>query len=474
MGTRGGKDRIVRLLAPRACCVRSSLRPLRETWTSHGGKGATIGMSISAVLGGVQPSLGCTEPGAIALACALARRAVGGDVKAVSVRCDPNVFKNALGVGVPGAGGRRGIPVAAALGALAGDPALRLKVLAGIGSGDLQSANELIADGRVECMVDRAQTGIHVEATVRTSEGTGRAVIDRTHLGVTAITADNEPVGLPVWVTRRERERAVGNSALEGSLHDALLLAENLTPSDKDFLLEGMRMNQAAGRAGIVDSPGLGYGASVIRLIEQGDLADDAAGRAMAVAGAAVDARMSGLPVPVMASGDSGNQGIVATVPVAELGRRLGTDDDRLARALATCHLVVAYIKHRTGSLSAVCGAYAAAAPGAAAGVISLLGGDESAMVRAIGMIVGNVSGVICDGAKAGCAVKVGTAAGLAVRTAYQAMQGVEIPGGDGVVADTPEESVTNLARVVQAMKATDATILDIATSSVNHSMAAD
>ena len=430
-------------------------------------------MSISAVLSGVQPSLGCTEPGAIALACALARRAVGGDVKAISVLCDPNVFKNALGVGVPGASGRRGIPVAAALGALAGDPDLRLKVLARIGAGDLQSANALIADGRVDCAVDRARTGIHIEATVRTSKGTGRAVIDGTHLGVTSITANDEPVGLPKWVTRSEHRRAVGSSALEGSLHDALMLAENLTPSDKDFLLEGMRMNQAAGLVGIADSPGLGYGASIVRLIEQGDLADDAAGRATAMAGAAVDARMSGVPVPVMASGDSGNLGITATVPVAELGRRLEADDDRLARALATSHLVVAYIKQRTGSLSAACGVYAAGAPGAAAGVITLLGGDEGSIARAVGMIVGNVSGVICDGAKAGCAVKVATAAGLAVRTAYQAMQGVRVAGGDGVVAETPEGSVSNLARVVQAMRAVDVAILDIATSSVNHGMGA-
>jgi L-cysteine desulfidase len=251
------------------------------------------------------------------------------------------------------------------------------------------------------------------------------------------------------------------------------MLAENLTPSDKDFLLEGMRMNQAAGLVGVTDSPGLGYGASVVRLIERGDLADDSAGRATAMAGAAVDARMSGLPVPVMASGSSGNLGIGATVPIAELGRRLEADDDRLARALATSHLVVAYIKHRTGSLSALCGAYAAAAPGAAAGVIRLLGGEEGAIGRAIGIIVGNVSGVICDGAKAGCAVKVGTAAGLAVRAAYQAMRGVEVPGGDGVVADTPEGSVDNLARVAKAMRAADATILDVATSHVNHGILA-
>jgi len=419
-------------------------------------------MRISAVLDGVQVSLGCTEPGAIALACALARKAVGGEVERVSVLCDANVFKNALGVGVPGADGQRGVAIAAALGAEAGDPDLRLKVLAAVEPDHLRRANRLIADGQVDCEVDRGRTGIYIEATVRTTEGVGRAVIAGTHLGVTEITANDEPAELPGWVARRRQEKVQGGSVLDGSLHDVLTVAEDLTSSDKEFLLEGVRMNQAAGRVGIEESPGLAYGATMARLIDRGHLADDASGRATAVASAAVDARMSGLPVPIMASGDSGNLGITATVPVAEVARRLGADDDRLASALAVSHLVVAYIKHRVGNLSALCGVYTAGAPGAAAGMIRLLGGDEAAIGRAIALVVGNVSGVICDGAKAGCALKVGTASGLSVRTAYQAMQGTEVSGSDGILGDTPERSVYNLARLGEGMREADATILDI------------
>ena len=140
----------------------------------------------------------------------------------------------------------------------------------------------------------------------------------------------------------------------------------------------------------------------------------------------------------------------------------MGADEDSLAYALATSHLVVAYAKSHVGNLSALCGVYAAAAPGAAAGIIRLLGGDEAAIARAIGLLVGNVSGVICDGAKAGCAVKVGTAAGLAVRTADLAMRGVGIAWTDGIVASTPEESLRNLGRLAQAMREADAVILEI------------
>ena len=135
-------------------------------------------MRISAVLKGVQPSLGCTEPGAIALACALARRAVGGNVQRISVVCDPNVFKNALAVAVPGTSGLCGIPIAAALGALAGDPDLRLEVLTPVEADDVRRAQQLVTGGRVDCRVDRGYRGIHIEATVQTGSGTGRAVIE--------------------------------------------------------------------------------------------------------------------------------------------------------------------------------------------------------------------------------------------------------------------------------------------------------
>jgi len=419
-------------------------------------------MRISAVLNGVQPSLGCTEPGAIALACALARRAVRGEVQRVSVVCDPNVFKNALAVGVPGTGGLCGIPIAAALGALAGDPDLRLEVLAPVNPDDVRRAQQLVAGDGVDCRVDRGYRDIHIEATIQTESGTGRAVIEGTHTGVTEITVNGNPVALPGWAEGPADGTTPPDPVVGRSLQDVLALADDLSSSEKEFMLRGVRMNQAAGRLGITERPGTGYGANMARLIEEGSLADDTAGRAMALAAAASDARMSGLKVSIMASGNSGNQGIAATIPVAEVAKELGSDDDALAYALATSHLVVAYAKSHVGNLSALCGVYAAAAPGAAAGIIRLLGGDESSMARAISLLVGNTSGVICDGAKAGCAVKVGTAAGLAVRTAYLAMRGVEVAWTDGIVAGTPEESLRNLGRLAQAMQRTDEAILEI------------
>jgi len=419
-------------------------------------------MCISAVLKGVQPSLGCTEPGAIALACALARRAVGGEVQRVSVVCDSNVFKNALAVGVPGTGGLCGIPVAAALGTLAGDPDLRLEVLTPVEADDVRRAQQLVTGGRVDCRVDRGYRGIHIDATVQTGSGTGRALIEGTHTGVTEITANGEPIALPGWATRVADGATPPDSLVGRSLQAILALADDLSSSEKEFLLRGVRMNQAAGRRGIIECPGIGYGANMARLMREGVVADDVAGRATALAAGAADARMSGLKVSIMASGNSGNQGIAATIPVAEVARELGADDDALAYALATSHLVVAYAKSHVGNLSALCGVYAAAAPGAAAGIIRLLGGDKSSIARAIGLLVGNVSGVICDGAKAGCAVKVGTAAGLAVRTAYLVMRGVGVAWTDGIVASTPEESLRNLGRLAQAMQRTDEAILEI------------
>jgi len=424
---------------------------------------------ISEVLHGVQPSLGCTEPGAIALACALARRAVRGEVQQVSVVCDANLYRNALCVGVPGTNGLCGIPIAVALGALVGDPDLRLQVLRPVTAGDVRRAEQLVADGRVHYGVAKGYRGIHIEAEVQAESGLGRAVIEGNHTGVTEITEDGQAMPLPDWGRREENSSPSADSLAGRPLCEVLALADDLLPSEKEYLLEGMRMNQAAGRVGLAECPGMGHGANMARLMGEGILADDTAGRAAALAAAAADARMSGLRVPVMASGDSGNQGIVATVPIAEVARELEPDEATLAYALATSHLLAAYVKSHIGSVSALCGAYIAAAPGAAAGVIRLLGGDEAAIARAVSLFVGNVSGVICDGAKTGCAAKVGTAAGIAVRTAYQAMHGVQVSRTDGIVGGTPEESIRNLGRLAEEMRAVNAIILEMLVEKRHH-----
>ncbi len=423
-------------------------------------------MRLMDILQGVQPSLGCTEPAAIALAAALAREAAGGAVKKVTVLCDANVFKNALHVNIPGLEGVKGASMATGLGALAGDPQLRLEIFSQATLEDVAAAKELANRGLIDVSIgERERAGLYIEALVETDQGWGRAIIEDTHTNVTAVEANGQPRPLPDWVETGDKGGAKGGEAIlkEMTLGEIVELAENMTAEEMAYLLKGARMNEAAGREGLAKKAGLGIGATLAELVKEGLLADDLASQAEVLAAAAVDARMSGMRVPVMTSGYSGNQGIAATIPVATVARGLEAGEEELAKSVATSHLITAYIKAYVGNLSALCGACVAGGIGAAAGIVRLLGGGTAEIERVIDIMAGNLAGVICDGAKLGCALKVGTAASVAVKSAMLAMRGVQMPEGEGIVGGTAESTVRNLGLLANpGMVQTDAQILQI------------
>ena len=204
-------------------------------------------MRLMDVLQGVQPSLGCTEPAAIALAAALAREAVGGEVRKVTVFCDVNVFKNSLRVGIPGLKGVRGAPIAAGLGAVAGDSQLRLEILSKVTPEDVFAARELVARGLVNVSIgERERPGLYIEALVETDRGAGRAIIEDTHTNVTAVQANGQPRPLPNWVGDGSKREAQGGEDLlkEMSLAEMVELAESMTAEEMTYLLKGVRMNE--------------------------------------------------------------------------------------------------------------------------------------------------------------------------------------------------------------------------------------
>ena len=423
-------------------------------------------MRLMDVLEGVQPSLGCTEPAAIALAAALAREAAGGKVKEVTIFCDANVFKNALRVNVPGLEEVKGASMAAGLGALAGDLQLRLEVLSKVTPEDVRMVRELVERGLINVSTgERERPGLYIEALVETDQGFGRAIIENTHTNVTAVESNGQPRPLPNWVEGSSQGEAMGGEAIlkKMTLKEVVELAENMTAEEMAYMLDGVKMNEAAGRAGLAKRAGTGVGATLAELVKEGLLADDFASQAEVLAASAVDARMSGMMVPMMTSGYSGNQGVAATIPIATVAKGLGTEEEELAKAVATSHLLTAYIKAHVGNLSALCGAYVAGGIGAAAGIVRLLGGGTAEIERVINIMAGNLAGVICDGAKMGCALKVGTGAGVAVKSAMLAMRGVQMPAGEGIVGGTAEDTVRNLGLLADpGMVQTDAQILQI------------
>lgn len=415
----------------------------------------------------VVPAFGCTEPVACALAVARAREALGGAVEKIHVLTSPGVYKNGLGVGIPGTGAR-GIPIAAALGALIGAPERGLEVLAGVTPEAVRAAKAMVASGAVEVTYDPAKEGVYVDARVSGAGGTARAVIQGMHTSIVYVEKNGRPLLAACGAAGRSPRSSSAAAAelARLSLADLVGFAEEVPLGDVEFLLEGVQLNRAAAEAGLETGAGLGLGRALVKLAEEGKCSDGPILRAKTLAAAAADARMGGLPVPVMSSAGSGNHGITAILPVAVMAEYLGTGEEKLARALALSHLVTLYVKEFTGRLSPICGCAVAAGAGAAAAVAWLLGGGRETVGAAVENLIANLAGMLCDGGKNGCALKLSTAAGEAILAAELAVAGICVDWYDGIVGRSPEETIRNLGYVsAHGLAKADEAILAVLTA---------
>ncbi len=411
----------------------------------------------------IVPALGCTEPVAVALASATARRDLGAAPERIAIRVSDNLFKNGMGVMVPGTG-RPGLDIAAAAGALGGDPDLGLEVLRPITPEIAENARRMVDGKRVSVELANCEKTLYAEAVVSAGGHTARTVIEDGHDRVTLREKDGEVLF----------RAASGESGLPEDVDDArwpLSLAaiweyaSNPPDEARAFMEQVMRLNEAAGDEGLKGDYGMRVGKSLIP--QPGDiLGDDAASYAVRLTAAGSDLRMAGAMVPVMSNSGSGNQGLACTLPIIAIARRIGLDGeadrDRLAKALLISHLVAIHIKHFVGKLSALCGALTASA-GASCGLVFLLGGDVQAAGRAIRNMSGDLAGMICDGAKYTCALKVATTTDAAVKAARLALKNQAPDHDEGIVDDDAESSILHLARLAQeGMAQTDKVILDI------------
>jgi len=410
----------------------------------------------------VKPTLGCTEPICVALATAYARSTVGGSIRKIEVLVDPNIFKNGMGAGIPKTEGKIGNIYAAALGAICGDSSLCLEVLNPVNNVSIETARQLIDEGSVVIEVLRGRTGIFVDARVITSEGIGRARIEGSHTNLTILESNGRKVDSSAVVSDAQTTKGC---FFEGKkFADLLDEAQKITDDDVEFILGAINKNLEAAEFGLEHCSGLGVGIAFDKAINRGLLGDDAANRAKVLTAAAVDARMGGEPVGIMAVAGSGNQGIACTLPLLAFCRSRGLKDDRkLAEAVALAFMITGYIKERIGSLGALCGCVMGAASGSAAGICRLLNGDKQVCANAVTNVLADLSGVICDGAKGGCALKLATAANAAVQSAVLAMEGVRVTQKDGIVDEDIDNTIRNLGKLSNpGMTATDGVILDI------------
>ncbi len=417
----------------------------------------------------VAPALGCTEPVAIALGAAAAMSVLPGNgFDSIELSLDPNVYKNGLAVSIPGTGGLSGLDMAAALGAAGGDPSLRLEVLRPIADAHVTAAKAALAAGKITVSLLKDRHGLYVKNIVRRGDDVAECVIEGLHDNITSLTLNGAPVQSPLLREQNEDGHstlAVMEAWLKGlSLTDLIALTDELDAADFAFLREGVDVNMRLSEQGLKFGLGLGVGKTLERLVRQRLIKKDMILAARILASSAADARMSGLPLPAMSSAGSGNHGLTAILPIWAVKDFIDDADEKtVLEAIALSHIVTAFVKAHTGRLSAICGCSVAAGAGATAGITFLLGGDATHIAGAIKNLLEDLAGIICDGAKAGCALKLSTAAGTAVQAALFALHGVNVHSTDGIIGDSSEDTMRNIGTLaVDGMVQTDRTILDI------------
>lgn len=414
----------------------------------------------------IKAALGCTEPIAIALAACKARRLIGEQIASIDLRLSTNLLKNAMEVGIPGTRGDRGIPLAAALGCYATMAEPNLTLLDGVDEAWLNKAKALVEANKITIDLAEEMHGLFVEARVRDSENrTAIAIISGSHENLTHLQLDDEVIfssqktGLEGADAVLKQRKKLAQTSFAEIWNNITKISHEL----RQVLLRGIQMNLQVAEAGMSKDGFLNIGKIYQDLIKEGWLGNDVINKAKALTSAAVDARMSGCNLPVMTSAGSGNQGLTITLPLYVLAGHLKADDDRLAEALAIAHGITSILKHHTGTLSAMCGCVVCSGTGLTAGAVYLLGGSLEIASAAVNNMVGSITGIICDGAKVGCSIKLVCAVDSAFQAAMMAMRGLKLPTTNGVLGENLESSLANIGLIAApGMIETDDQILAI------------
>ncbi len=414
----------------------------------------------------VKPAVGCTEPVAVALACAKAAEILKDRPDSVEIKVSPSIFKNGMGVGIPGTK-RIGLKIAAAIGIIGGKSSKGLSVLEGVDSKKVAEAEDMMDSGIIDIEPAKTTDKVFIDVRLKSGPNTSRVRIKDKHDNIVFVV-DNDKV---IFGNEDNSNPTLpgGQNNKPGTIFDDITLeeivknVEGLKLEDIDFLLEGIKMNEDMANVGLDEKIGIGVGYGMKKSIASGMLGDDVVNNAMMMTAAASDARMSGVDMPVMSSNGSGNHGLTAILPIAAYLEKFPQDDESACKALAISHLVTAYIKNFTGRLSAMCGCGVAASTGASAGLAWLMGHDIKRISGAVNNMIADMSGMICDGAKAGCAIKLSSAASAAVQNAILASNDCVVGDKNGIVSSDVDKSIRNLGKVSEiGMTVTDETILDV------------
>lgn len=423
----------------------------------------------------VVPAIGCTEPICVALATARATERLGQLPHRIEARLSANILKNAMGVGIPGTG-MVGLPIAIALGAIAGKSCYGLEVLKDATPSHVELGKRFIDEGHIDIqLADDREEKLYVDIRVYDDAGQqAQATIAHEHTRFVDCDSHTAPpivcdhsdltthdsdagsggneTGIGHGIGRRLTMRMVYDFAMTAPLDEI------------DFINEAGRVNMEASALSLRGNYGHSLGKALSRPMGRGIMGDNIFSHILSATSAACDARMAGAMIPVMSNSGSGNQGICATNPVMVYAKENHNTHEELTRALILSHLTAIYIKHHLGTLSALCGCIVAST-GSACGITYLMGGNYEQVCAAVKNMIANLTGMICDGAKPSCALKLTSGVSTAVLSAMLAIQGECVSAVEGIIDNDVDLSIRNLAEIGKhAMAETDRKVLHIMT----------
>lgn len=409
----------------------------------------------------VIPAVGCTEPMAVALCTAYAAETLGKTPEKIDIALSANILKNAMGVGIPGTG-MIGLPIAVAIGALYGKSEYGLEVLKETTPARVEKGKKYIGKGGINITLkDGITEKLYIEVCCKAGQDASTAIIAKDHTNLIYLAKGNQVI--------KDNRKILSETKSEQKEEELTLkqvydFATTAPLADIDFINEARRLNEEASNNALKGNYGHNLGKTLTRPLGKGVMGDSIFSHILTATSCACDARMAGAMIPVMCNSGSGNQGIAATMPVVVFARENHNTEEELTRALMLSHLTAVYIKQSLGRLSALCGCVVAAT-GSSCGITYLMGGSYQQVAYSVKNMIANLAGIVCDGAKPSCSLKVSSGVSTAVLSAIMAIQNDVVTSVEGIIEDDVDKSIHNLTRVgSQGMNETDRLILDIMT----------
>ena len=412
----------------------------------------------------VVPAIGCTEPMAVALCTARSTELLGCRPEAIEVFLSPNMLKNAMGVGIPGTG-MIGLPIAVALGALIGKSEYKLEVIKDLTPESLEAGKQFIANSTIDIKLKENNTEkLYIEVVCKAGEKQATSVIIGSHTNFVYEAVDDKPL----YDNRTSSSETAEEEEFTLNLRMVYDFATTSPIEELEFIRESKHYNMRAAAEALKENYGHCLGKLMERPLGRGIFGNSIFSHIISKTASACDARMGGALVPVMSNSGSGNQGICATNPVVVFAKENENTKDELTRALALSHLTVIYIKQSLGRLSALCGCVVASI-GSSCGITYLMGGNFDNICNAVKNMIANLTGIICDGAKPSCALKISSGVSTAVLSAMLSIEGKCVSSAEGIIEDDVDKTIRNLTSIGKdAMSRTDDMILKIMTSKGN------